>query len=360
MADNAHPPTFGRYRLLSLLGAGGYARVYRAEELDGAMRLVALKVARDCGEGRTRKVVRALTNEARIMLRLHQENLVEVFEFGQVDGRYFIALELVVGLTLKEMLKRAKRRNIFFGPAATILITRGIAAGLHHAHKLHDEDGTVHPVVHRDLKPGNVMVTRDGRVKVMDFGVAKWPLAEVSTTAGIIKGTPLYMAPEQVRAKPVTPQSDIFSLGAVLYQMLTNRPLFQANSIREVLRRVATADIAAQLLWIPEDSWPLVAVLKRALQRDSADRFATASAMIEALDVAAEQVDDDGDLLTLARAVFGREAMVDDEAPTIMPSSVRTTGGNWSIRLKQKDVLVEYDGTPLPGGEKPPGDRPVE
>ncbi len=348
-AGPSHPPTFGRYRLLSLLGAGGYARVYRAEELDGEMRLVALKVARDCGEGRTRKVVRALTNEARIMLRLHQQNLVEVYEFGQVEGRYFIAMELVVGLTLKEMLKRAKRRNIFFGPAAAIQIARGIAGGLHHAHHLEDDEGTVHPVVHRDLKPGNVMVTRDGQVKVMDFGVAKWPLAEVSTTAGIIKGTPLYMAPEQVRAKPVTPQSDIFSLGAVLYQMLTNRPLFQANSIREVLRRVATADIAAQLLWIPEDSWPLVAVLKQALQRDPADRFASAAAMIEALDVAAGEVDDDGDLTTLARAVFGREPAVDEEAPTIMPTSVRTTGGNWSVRLKHKEVVAEYEGTPFEG-----------
>ncbi len=343
------PPVFGHYKLLSVLGVGGYARVYRAQETgpDGKKRMVALKVARDCGEGKSRKVVRALTNEARIMARLSHPNLVEVYEFGEFAGRYFIAMELVVGLPLREMLKRCQRRKIFFGPAAAGDVTRQIAAGLHHAHNFEDE-GVLRPVIHRDLKPGNVMVTRDGTVKLMDFGVAKWPLAEVSTTAGIIKGTPLYMAPEQVRAKPVTPASDIFSLGAVLYQMLTNRPLFQADSIREVLRRVATADISTQLLWIPEDCWPLVPVLKMALRRDPEERFSNANELISAINEALEAIEDDGNLFTLVRAIFGADPPQETATGVaIEPSSDQPTGGNWSVRIRKEKVMAEYDGNPV-------------
>ncbi len=341
-------PSFGRYRLLSILGVGGYARVYRAEEEmeDGSRRLVALKVARDCGEGKSRKVIRALTNEARIMARLHHRNLVEVYEFGEFAGRYFIAMELVVGLSLREMLKRCQRRKIFFGPRAATDVARQIAAGLDHAHHYVDETGVLRPVIHRDLKPGNVMVTRDGLVKLMDFGVAKWPLAEVSTTAGIIKGTPLYMAPEQVRARPVTPESDIFSLGAVLYQMLTNRPLFQADSIREVLRRVATADISKQILWIPDDCDPLVPVLEMALRKRPDQRFSSAAELIRALDEAMAQVDDDGDLSTLVRAIFGADVPAEPPTSPIEPSADQPTGGNWSVRIARKKVVVEIDDGP--------------
>ena len=349
----AHRPRFGRYRLLSLLGVGGYARVYRAEEAGGEPRLLALKIARDCGEGKSRKVIRALSNEARIMMRLDHPNVVEVYEFGQAKGHYFIAMELVVGLPLKEMLKRCSRRGILFGPSAAASVVRQIAEGLHSAHTLTDKEGVVRPVIHRDLKPANVMVTRDGIVKVMDFGVAKWPLAEVSTTAGIIKGTPLYMAPEQVRALPVYPASDIFSLGAVFYQLLTNKPLFRADSIKTLLRKVARADIDEQMLRIPEDCQPLVPLLRRALHRSNDDRIGSASQFIEELDLAMVSIDDEDDLSTLARAVFGARAPVAEgpppENPTteVGPYSEKATGLNWSVRMrKEKGVLVEYDRNP--------------
>jgi len=357
-APGTRHPLFGRYRLLSLLGVGGYARVYRAEETDGECRMVAVKVARDGSERKSRKVVRALSNEARIMTRLDHENLVEVFEFGQVDGHYFIAMELVVGLPLKELLKRCRRRRILFGPAAAIAIARQIAAGLHAAHILTDRDGQPSPVIHRDLKPANVMVTRDGVVKLMDFGVAKWPLAEVSTTAGIIKGTPLYMAPEQVRALPVTPASDIFSLGAVLYQLLTGRPLFKADSLKTLLRKVARADIDEQLLHVPEDCQTLIPFLRRVLRRSPDDRVQTADAFIHEIDELAKTVEDDDDLPTLTRALFGAKApKVEPDAPLAPPTqpvpgyTEKPTAADWSVRLrakkKRKGLLVEYDRSPI-------------
>ncbi len=352
----AHHPLFGHYRLLSLIGVGGYARVYRAVERDGARRTVAIKVARDCGEGKSRKVVRALSNEARIMSRLDHPNLVGVHEFGQVDGHYFIAMELVNGLSLKELAKRCRRRGIFFGPSVAGEVVRKIASGLHAAHTLVDEQGVVRPVIHRDLKPANVMVTRAGEVKVMDFGVAKWPLAEVSTTAGIIKGTPLYMAPEQVRALPVTPASDVFSLGTVLYQLLTNRPLFQADSIKILLRRVARAEVDEQLEHVSDDCAPLIPVLRQALHRNPTERIGSAQVFIEVLDEALQRVDDEGDLATLARATLGgrppaETPVAPDENPTeqIQPArpaySEKATGMNWSVRMKgvKKGVMIEYD-----------------
>ena len=347
-------PLFGRYRLMSLLGVGGYARVYRAEEIDGDRRMVAVKIARDGSERKSRKVVRALSNEARIMTRLDHPNLVEVFEFGQVDGHYFIAMELVVGLPLKELLKRCSRRRILFGPTAAMSVAHQIAAGLQAAHTLTDREGEASPVIHRDLKPANVMVTRDGLVKLMDFGVAKWPLAEVSTTAGIIKGTPLYMAPEQVRALPVTPASDIFSLGAVLYQLLTGRPLFKADSLKTLLRQVARADIDEQLLYVPQDCHVLLPFLRRTLERSPDDRIQTAETFIRELGMAADRIDDDGDLPTLARALFGGKPPQEEVAPPLHPPTQRVPGytegptaADWSVRLqreeKRKGVLVEYD-----------------
>ena len=347
----SHRPPFGRYRLLSLLGVGGYARVYRAEELDGERRLVAVKIARDGDEGRSRKVIRALSNEAEIMRRLSHPNLVEVFEFGQVDGHYFIAMELVGGLPLKEVLKRCRRRGIQFGPAAAAEVIRQIAAGLHEAHTLADEEGTLRPVIHRDLKPANVMVTPQGHVKVMDFGVAKWPLAEVSTTAGIIKGTPLYMAPEQVRALPVTPAADIFSLGTVLYQLLTGRPLFKADSIKALLRKVARADIEEQMLLMPEDCQPVVPLLRRALKRKPDDRIGSAQQFIHELAESMTAIEDEDDLSALVRAVMGaRSPRPSPLQPLDQPTmanpaySEKATGLNWSVRMRQrKGVLIEYD-----------------
>jgi len=337
---------------------GGYARVYRAEELDGERRMVAVKIARDGSERKSRKVVRALSNEARIMTRLDHLNLVEVYEFGQVDGHYFIAMELVAGLPLKELLKRCRKRRILFGPAASISVAHQIASGLHAAHTLTDRDGESSPVIHRDLKPANVMVTRKGLVKLMDFGVAKWPLAEVSTTAGIIKGTPLYMAPEQVRALPVTPASDIFSLGAVLYQLLTGRPLFKAESLKTLLRKVARADIEEQLLYVPRDCQPLIPFLRRTLQRSPEDRIQTAEAFIRELDEASLGIDDDGDMETLARALFGARPPTDDGQPPAHPTEPvpgvtdRPTTADWSVRMRRqrerKGVLVEYDRKPIP------------
>ena len=297
---------FGPYRLLAVLGMGGYSHVFRAEKIgDESGRTVALKVARDRSGKKRHKVSRALSNEARIMSRLSHPNLVQVHEFGEVDGRYYIAMDLVEGLTLRRVLSLCRRRKIFFGPVAAAEVARQIAAGLRHAHNFKD-DGVARTVIHRDLKPGNVMVTKYGAIKLMDFSVAKWPLAEVSTTVGIIKGTPLYMAPEQVRARPLTPASDIFSLGAVLYQMLTNRPLFQASDTRDVLRQVSTADISSQLLWIPEDCRALVPVLEGVLTRDPRVRIPTADAFTEALDDALQSVDEGGDLKALLRSLFSK------------------------------------------------------
>ena len=347
-------PVFGRYRLLSLIGAGGYARVYRAEELDGDMRLVAVKMARDCGDGKSRKVVRALTNEAEIMSRLHHRNLVEVFEFGQISGRYFIAMELIAGLSLRDMLKRCARRGITFGPVAASDVLLQVASALQHAHNLRDDEGVVRPVIHRDLKPANVMVSRHAQIKVMDFGVAKWPLAEVSTTAGIIKGTPLYMAPEQVRAKPVTPASDIFSLGTVFYQLLTNRPLFQADTVRELLRQVALAEVDEQLERVPPDCEPLLPILREALQRDPAARFASAGEFVAALRDARSQVSDDSDLHTLVRAIFGAGRASERTPPPSKPSTVeRIDGGDWSVRIDRKQVLADYEGKRLVVRQRP-------
>ena len=348
----------GKYTLLDTLGRGAAGIVYHAH-LAGPMgfrKQVALKTIPSRSTEQEAQI-RALINEARLGGHLEHPNIVSILDFGEVEGTFYIAMEYVQGHTLRDVLRQVRRRGPM-PPAMIAGIGVQICRGLSYAHNATDDKGQPLSMIHRDLKPANVMITRQALIKVMDFGVAKWPLAEVSTTAGIIKGTPLYMAPEQVRAKPVTPASDIFSLGTVLYQLLTNRPLFQADTVRELLRQVALAEVEDQLDRIPADCRPLKPVLREALQRDPADRFASAGEFLAALDNARQKVRDDGDLRTLVRAIFGAGRAPEKTPPPPKPSTVeRVDGGDWSVRIDRDKVMADYEGRRLIEKQRPDSRR---
>src|SRR5262245_41499890 len=207
--------TFGKYELLGELGRGGMGVVYKAREakLD---RIVAVKMILSSQFASSEQVER-FHAEARACARLPHPHIVQVFEVGELHGQPFFAMEFIEGRGLDS---RIQERPLDPDEAVRLLIPIVRAVGHLHAHGL----------IHRDLKPGNVLIDRAGRPVLTDFGLAKI-LADTEshlTTTGAILGTPSYMAPEQAAAKPVTPATDVYSLGAILYECLTGRPPFRA------------------------------------------------------------------------------------------------------------------------------------
>ncbi len=283
MDENARK--LGRYELLEEVGTGGMARVYRAVRAGpmGFRKEVALKEILP-HVSREEKLVQALINEARVGGYLRHRNLVEIYEFEHIDDHYVLTMEFVDGHTLHRILRRARQR----GPLplwAVADIAIQVLEGLEYAHAAVDEQGKQLRLVHRDLKPGNVMITRAGRVKIMDFGIAKSQVNLFhTTTASITKGTPVYMSPEQVDGLPLDHRSDLFSLGSVIAEMITGQVVFECTQLFHVLGRIARADTAETLMQV-EARWPeMAAVLARAMSRDPLERHGDAAAMREEIE----------------------------------------------------------------------------
>src|SRR5881628_3467860 len=215
------PSKIGRYRIVSELGRGAMGVVYRAEDpnLD---RIVALKtiILSDDAEGR-KDYHKRFFQEAKAAGKLTHPHIVTTYDFGEEGDLAYLAMELLEGTDLRERLHKAPLPT-----ADAVDIAYQVADGLAFAH----ERG----VVHRDIKPGNIMLLARGQVKIMDFGIARMRSDDFKTSTGIVLGTPRFMSPEQIAGAPVDQRSDIFSLGAVLYEMLTRAPLFAAEDTPQI------------------------------------------------------------------------------------------------------------------------------
>ena len=222
--------------------------------------------------------------EARLTAQLNHGNIAQVFDFGEQDGEYFIALELVDGLSLRELFTRAAADGFWHLPyPLALLAVLEASKALHYAHTRTDERGRALGIVHRDVSPDNLLVSLDGEVKVVDFGVAKADRAgNDSTEPGVIKGKYLYLSPEQALGEPVDARSDVFALGIVLYELVCGGLPFGDEPI-PALRQMSRGAMRPPLELNPGLPPALVAVLLRALQLNRAARFPTALAMQEAV-----------------------------------------------------------------------------
>lgn len=270
MADE--PTLFGRYTLLEVLGEGAMARVYRAIRSGpmGFQKEVALKLIHPEISSRE-KGLRALINEARMGGLLRHRNVVEIYEFDQAGDSFYIAMELVRGWTLAEVIRRSAVR----GPLPPRIVTEiaaQVCEGLDHAHRAVDPEGEPLRLVHRDLKPTNVMLSEDGVVKLADFGIARAATNVYRTSQGVTKGTPVYMSPEQVRGKALDHRSDLFSLASMVTELVTGRVVFQDIKIYKVLQQVSRADTTDVLDSVGLAMPDLVPILAGAFQRMPADR----------------------------------------------------------------------------------------
>jgi len=267
----------GRYEVVTPLGTGGMAQVLvaRARGPEGLGRLVALK--RILPHLSTDPlIVQQFLDEARIGLRLSHPNLVTVYDIGEAQGAYFIAMELVRGVDLDRVLKTLKAPLL--APMAVAVVIQGLH-GLQAAHLVKGEDGALLQLVHRDMSPHNLMLGFDGRVKVLDFGVAKARAQRTVTLPGIVKGKPLYMSPEQARGERLDARSDLFAMGLILYEALTGKRAFDKGE--ELASMYAICD--EQLRRPERIPKPLWEVMEVALAKRATDRFRDAHEMAERL-----------------------------------------------------------------------------
>jgi serine/threonine protein kinase len=270
----------GRYELLELAGDGGMACVYRAvtRGAAGFQRMVALKRVHAHLASST-EFVRMFIEEARVSAELDHGNIVQVHDFGVDRGGYYLVMEWVDGLHLGQYAATFKSR----GQALPWRFAAAVGAGLACAHERLDVHGNTAPVIHRDVTPHNVLLSVQGVVKLADFGLARAMDRARMTSPDVVKGKLSYLAPELVRGKPASVQSDLYSLGIVLWETLTGERLFAADTDAERIRKVREAEIAPLEQFRPDLPDGVVAIVNTALAREPADRFASAHEMEHAL-----------------------------------------------------------------------------
>ena len=262
-----------RYRPVARLGAGAFGEVFRARDTvlgrDVAVKRIRLDAFAEPAQ--LEEVQQRFVREAQVAARLRHANIVTVHDIVATGATSLIVMELVEGETLQSRLRARGRLDL----PETIRLLGQVASALDHAH--------ANQVVHRDVKPANIMVEPSGRVKVMDFGIAKLETAANLTSTGLIMGTPNYMSPEQARGLKVDGRSDLFSLGCVLYECLTGAKPFQAESVSGILVKILTEEpppVDFRATALPAE---VGAVLSRAMAKEPSARYASGAEMIEAL-----------------------------------------------------------------------------
>jgi serine/threonine protein kinase len=224
---NPNPQPFGKYQLLKKLATGGMAEVWLARQtgIEGfAKNVVVKRILPHLAEDR--EFVEMFRNEAVIAARFNHPNIAQVYEFGEANGNYYIAMEYIHGEDLGRVMRKAWEQNQWVARPLAIRIVAAACEGLYYAHSRTDESGRPLRVVHRDISPQNILISFDGSVKLVDFGIAKAADQASLTRSGAIKGKFAYMAPEQASGKPLDCRADVFSIGLVLYELLTGvRPL---------------------------------------------------------------------------------------------------------------------------------------
>ena len=278
------PRLFGKYYLLELINIGGMAEVFKAKMfgVEGFEKIVAIKrilpeVAEDA------EFIKMFVDEAKIAVKLQHPNVVQIFELGKIDESYFIAMELINGKDIKTIRKRLKRVELLMPVEQSAYIISQVCDGLDYAHRKTDEKMNPLNIVHRDISPQNMIVSYEGTVKLIDFGIAKAKSKSTKTQVGMLKGKFSYMSPEQVNGQPIDRRSDIFSLGVVFFEMLTGKRLFLGKNDVETLEKIRKAEVVPPSYFNSDVPPELDRIVLKALAKDREDRYQWASEFSEDL-----------------------------------------------------------------------------
>ncbi|MEZ4270977.1 MAG: serine/threonine-protein kinase [Myxococcota bacterium] len=325
----------GPYKIIGELGSGGMAVVYKAEQ-PALNRMVAIKELRKELSGDD-SIAQRFEREARSIASLAHQNIVHVYDFLERASSSFIVMEYVDGIDLADLLRRVERLP---GDIAAIVALQTIRA-LEYAH--------FHGVIHRDLKPANLMITKQGDIKLMDFGIARDESEEDLTLPGQALGTPAYMSPEQVMGDRVTFHSDIFSFGILLYQMLTGKKPFIDDENVGVMNKIVNAPYKRPRALCPDIPSKLQRITRRCLQKEPEDRYKSTEDLrldLEAFVATRVRINHNGRLVIFLRH---RGLITDGEAATYVrqeqlhsPSTARIDQGHlspWNVVLRPSLLL---------------------
>lgn len=235
---------FGRYFLLDMVAQGGMAEIYRARlaSADGARRLMVIKRIQ-AGYGGNSEFLKMFRDEIQVMMGFNHPNIIQLYDFGEESRQPYITMELVDGRNLRQFISRFIELKQPFPVELATYIIEQVASGLHYAHSFKDKiSGKPLKIVHRDVSPQNILISYEGNVKVIDFGIAKAETNAESTRAGVIKGKPSYLSPEQISGEELDGRSDVFSLGAVLWEALTGKKLFAGETDLAVLKLIESCN----------------------------------------------------------------------------------------------------------------------
>lgn len=280
LAAGVLPTRLGRYELVERIGAGGMAEVYRAvmQGPEGFRRELVVK--RILPQFTTRRGFRQMfVNEAKISALLAHPNIVQIFEFGEADGSYFIAMESVRGVTLREALVKLRKQDRVMPTLPAAEIIREVLLGLDYAHNLQGPDGQPLQIIHRDISPTNIMLAENGSVKILDFGIAH-AVGFEDVDGHTVKGKVAYLAPEQIVLAPLDGRSDLFALGCVFYEMLTGGMAFRAKNDLARKRELLAIPTEPPSRANPDVPPGIDRIVLRALERDPAARYASAAEML--------------------------------------------------------------------------------
>jgi serine/threonine protein kinase len=342
---------YGPYRLIDRVAVGGMAEVFKAKRsgVEGFEKVVAVKrILPHLSDNQ--EFVDMFVNEAKMVAGLTHPNIVQIFDLGRIDKSYYIAMEYVHGHDLRTILKRAKEKGMRMPLDLSLHIVNEVCAALEYAHRKKDDKGRPMQIVHRDVSPQNIMISFEGDVKLTDFGIAKAATKAGNTDRGALRGKLLYMSPEQAWGQPIDRRSDLYSLGIVLYEMITDRKPFLGGSTElSILEAVRQGEIAPPRGANPRIPESLENVVMKALAKDADARYQDAAEMHRGLErvLRERQPPAAGELARLLEVLFDR-----DEREEVDPDEVRS--GEHKIAAVRAGRPADPAEAPVPAPEPAP------
>lgn len=336
---------FGHYRVIEQIGEGGMGKVYLAQQEGGGLdRLAVVKSVRG-PLLEDPEVIERFMQEARVNARLVHPNIVQIYELGEAEGVPYVVMEHVHGRAFDHVIQAAQKRGERVPLPVALRICCDVLRALDFAHGYVDELGRAVRVIHRDIKPGNVLIGFDGRVKLIDFGLAKTTTSTLKTSTGIIRGTLAYMSPEQAQSRPVDERSDLFAVGAMLFELCEGHAPFDRGEVLPTLRAIVDDPTPPLGGGLPER---LRFVIEQLLAKNREERFDSASAALQALSACGEIAGDQAlrDYLVM---LFGRASR--RKLPTAELERARRESGLAVVDTASSGPTIKHVVSSSPGVE---------
>ena len=348
-APESETDEVGGYEILGLIGRGGMAEIYKAKKkgVKGFEKVIALKKILS-GYGTDVKFIEMFVDEAKIAADLSHPNIVQIYDLGKKDDYYFIAMEYVSGKDLRLILQKLAETDTTMPEEFSIYMVIKILEALNHAHSARDSSGKSLDIVHRDVSPPNILISYGGDIKLTDFGVSKASIKVHQTLAGALKGKLLYMSPEQARGEEnIDHRSDLYSVGAILFELIAGKKLFMDSSEIAMLKKVQEGKIPNPGQ-IKKDIDPeLESIILKALDKNIGSRYQKASQMIEALDAymvkTYDHIPDASHIANFVYDLFKEEIIKEglDINPKTVPYPIKRRKEEVPVKDKYESVETE-------------------